>query len=290
MSFVPDFFVYGEPAKPLDVGFLHAETVMERENVHHGVVKPHKHEQLAQITFWTKGQGSYVMDSRLLHFSAPAVSFVPAGIIHGFTVVPEESDAIVVSIANGAMLSIGEGSGLPTDMPVMVAGVYGDALWSRLHRIMDLIIEEYTQGGPGMERTVPPLITAALAQIARLGSGVSPLSRSASHMLAARLRQAVDRRFRENWTVAHYVESLGTTPHLLSKACEDVFGTTIKAVIDERRLLEAKRLLLFTVRSVEDIGYEIGMRDAAYFSRFFRKKTGQAPGEWRKRQADVKPD
>jgi AraC family transcriptional activator of pobA len=52
-------------------------------------------------------------------------------------------------------------------------------------------------------------------------------------------------------------------------------------MIVERRLLEAKRLLLFTVRSLEDIAYEIGLKDAAYFSRFFRARTGMPPSEWR---------
>ena len=52
----------------------------------------------------------------------------------------------------------------------------------------------------------------------------------------------------------------------------------------ERRLLEAKRLLMFTIRSVEDIAAETGFRDPAYFSRFFRKRVGSAPGEWRRQQ------
>ncbi|RUY82091.1 helix-turn-helix domain-containing protein, partial [Mesorhizobium sp. M7A.F.Ca.CA.001.12.2.1] len=50
------------------------------------------------------------------------------------------------------------------------------------------------------------------------------------------------------------------------------------------RLLEAKRLLLFTVRSVEDIAYEIGFDDPAYFSRFFRARVGEAPASWRRKQ------
>ena len=49
-----------------------------------------------------------------------------------------------------------------------------------------------------------------------------------------------------------------------------------------RRLLEAKRLLLFTIRSVEEIAYEIGFRDPAYFSRFFKRYMGEAPGAYRR--------
>ena len=64
----------------------------------------------------------------------------------------------------------------------------------------------------------------------------------------------------------------------------------MKAFIDERRLLEAKRLLLFTVRSVEHVSYEVGFRDPAYFSRFFRSRAGTPPGEWRHMQGGLPAD
>ena len=63
-----------------------------------------------------------------------------------------------------------------------------------------------------------------------------------------------------------------------------MLGRGVKRVVSERRLLEAKRLLMFTVRTVEDIAYEIGFDDPAYFSRFFRERVGEAPAAWRRRQ------
>ena len=90
--------------------------------------------------------------------------------------------------------------------------------------------------------------------------------------------------FRDNWPVDRYVETLATTPHLLDKAARTVRGTGVKRVVSERRLLEAKRLLLFTVRTVEDIAYEIGFDDPAYFSRVFRERIGEAPAAWRRKQ------
>ena len=56
---IPNFFVYGEPSRSLDVGFLHVETVNERNSVHLGNVSPHKHTQMGQITFWYRGRGEY---------------------------------------------------------------------------------------------------------------------------------------------------------------------------------------------------------------------------------------
>uniref|UniRef100_UPI00261AE37D helix-turn-helix domain-containing protein n=1 Tax=uncultured Rhizobium sp. TaxID=155567 RepID=UPI00261AE37D len=125
------------------------------------------------------------------------------------------------------------------------------------------------------------LAAVALTQIGRLASDAPILPQSPQRLLASAFRLLIDRRFRENWPIEHYVSALNTTPHLLAKASEAIFGLGVKDMIVERRLLEAKRLLLFTVRPLEDIAYEIGLKDAAYFSRFFRARTGMPPSEWR---------
>jgi AraC family transcriptional regulator, transcriptional activator of pobA len=278
---IPSFFVYGEPDRPLDVGFMHVETVMERRNVHQGHVEAHKHERMGQITFWTKGRGSYFIEDRVLDFSAPAVSFVPSGVVHGFTVAPDETDAIVVSIADGALLALQAQTILPLDIPTIVTGNADSPLWSRLAQIAILVHEEYRDGRPGMERALSALTAVALTDIARLAQESPASARTSAVALATEFRRLVDTHFRESWPVERYIDSLGTTPHLLAKACRNAFGLPVKEFINERRLLEAKRLLLFTVRSVEDIAYEIGLRDAAYFSRFFKASTGVPPREWR---------
>ena len=278
---IPNFFVYGEPDRPLDVGFMHVETVMERKNVHQGHVRAHKHERMGQITFWTKGRGSYFVEDRALDFLAPAVSFVPSGVVHGFTVEPDETDAIVVSIADGALLPIQAQTILPLDVPTIVTGNVGNPLWARLSQIVVLLHEEYRDGQPGMERSLSALAAVALTDIARLVQESPASVRTGTIALATDFRRLVDRHFRDNWPVERYVDSLGTTPHLLAKACHGAFGLSAKEFINERRLLEAKRLLLFTVRSIEDIAYEVGLREAAYFSRFFKIRTGAAPREWR---------
>lgn len=279
---VPSFFVYGEPDRPLDVGFLHVETVMERRNVHSGRVSAHKHDRMAQITFWTCGEGEYFIEDTRLHFVAPAISFVPSGTVHGFTVAPDTTDAIVVSVADSALPPLRALSTLGFALPVMVRGQKDNALWQHLHITMKRLLDDYRGGNFA---ALAALIAVATNDIASLARNDSVPGHSASR-LAQAFRELVDRHFRENWPVERYTETLATTPHLLAKACHEAYGQPAKALIDDRRLLEAKRLLLFTVRPVEDIAYETGFRDPAYFSRFFRRRTGSPPGEWRIQQAE----
>ncbi|MGB3503140.1 MAG: helix-turn-helix domain-containing protein [Mesorhizobium sp.] len=284
---VPTFFVYGEASRPLSLGFLHCETVMARKHLHFGRVEPHLHDRLAQITFWTSGRGSYLIEDQLLDFSAPAVSFIPSGVVHGFTVEADETDAIVVSIAEGALAVFANDVGLALSQPVMVRSDGEDAIWGRLARLMQLIHDEYAQGAPASDKVVMPMVQAALAQLAVLAAKRPAPPIAPQRLLSHRLRELIDRHFRDNWPIARYVDELATTPHLLAKACDTAYGMPVKELIAERRMLEAKRLLLFTVRSVEDIAYEIGVRDAAYFSRAFRKRNGLPPGEWRRSQSDA---
>lgn len=281
---IPNFFVYGEPSRSLDVGFLHVETVNDRNSVHLGNVAPHKHTQMGQITFWYRGQGEYRIEDRRYNFSAPAVSFVPSNVVHGFVIGPE-TDAIVVSVADGTLRALEGFTQLPLGEPVFLQGEKGSVGWLRLSAILEMIAAEYREGEPPGGKVLPGLVAVALSHIARLGEGHGTAPVSPAVALALSLRKAVDRHYRQDHPVGYYVDLLNTTPHLLDRAAREVLGMPVKAVILERRLLEAKRLLMFTIRAVEDIAAETGFKDPAYFSRFFRKRVGAAPAQWRKAHA-----
>ncbi|ANM12964.1 MULTISPECIES: helix-turn-helix domain-containing protein [unclassified Rhizobium] len=279
---VPIFFVYGEPSRSLDVGFLHVETVMERKTLHFGHVSPHKHPLMGQITYWFQGGGTYRIEDETWNFSAPAVSFVPSNVVHGFDV-DEQSDAIVVSVSDDMLKAIVPQVALNLDVPTFLTGQPADPAWTKLATLLDMVAEDYRDRGADGEQVLCGLISVALSLMGRIGGRGALPSTSATVSLGLALRRLVDLHYRKDWPVGAYVKLLATTPHLLDKAAREVFGLSVKELLLERRTLEAKRLLMFTVRSVEDIAGEIGFEDPAYFSRFFRKRTGEAPAAWRRR-------
>jgi AraC family transcriptional activator of pobA len=282
---VPAFFVYGEPNRTLDVGFVHVETVMDRKGVHFGHVAPHQHPQLGQITYWFSGRGTYRIEDRTWNFSAPTVSFVPSSVVHGFTV-DDSSDAIVVSISDDLLRALEAQVDLDLTRPCLIAGAADDPAWQRLDVLIRMVADEYRTATAASPRLISGLIGVVLSQIAKLGGGHGLDDAVPGRLLAGALRRAIDRHYREDWPVSRYVELLASTPHLVDKAARETFGQTVKDMLMERRLLEAKRLLMFTIRPVEDIGREIGFEDPAYFSRFFRRRTGESPAAWRRRQVE----
>ncbi|WP_425327080.1 helix-turn-helix domain-containing protein [Rhizobium sullae] len=285
---VPSFFVYGEPSRSLDVGFLHVETVMERRSVHFGQVAPHKHSSMGQITYWLRGGGVYRIDDRTWSFSAPTISFVPSNVVHGFDV-SEQSDAIVVSVSDDLLGAMDAQVELDLDTPILLSGEADDPGWSRLGTTLHMIAAEYRGEGGKTDKVLVGLVSVALSMLARLAGAQDVHLTSPAGALGIALRRAIDNHYKEDWPVSRYVDHLATTPHLLDKAVREVFGQSVKDLLLDRRLLEAKRLLKFTIRSVEDIAREVGFEDPAYFSRFFRKRAGEAPAAWRRRQVRQEP-
>ena len=75
---------------------------------------------------------------------------------------------------------------------------------------------------------------------------------------------------------------MGITARRLQQAVAESVGKTPKQLIDDRLLLEAKRLLVYTNHSIKEIGFQLGFEEPTNFSRFFRKQAGHSPAEFRK--------
>lgn len=68
----------------------------------------------------------------------------------------------------------------------------------------------------------------------------------------------------------------------LSKIFRETYGTTINNYLISKRITRAKQLLRFTDMTVDEVGAAVGMGDANYFSRMFRKVEGISPRKYRK--------
>lgn len=89
---------------------------------------------------------------------------------------------------------------------------------------------------------------------------------------------AVEAHFATSREVAWYARRLGYSPRTLSRATQEATGRSAKRFLDERVVLEAKRLLAHTGITVAECARRTGFDDTANFSKFFRARAGLAPG------------
>lgn len=93
--------------------------------------------------------------------------------------------------------------------------------------------------------------------------------------------------YKENKQVQQYARSLSITPLYLNEAVKEVTGYPPSYWIQQKVILEACRLLVYTEMDVKQIAYELGYEDAIYFSRFFKKGTGMTALQFRMKNQDL---
>lgn len=129
-----------------------------------------------------------------------------------------------------------------------------------------------------------PLLSHLLAALLLRATAVpeaGPELSTTDHEVFHRYRVAVERGFRQQHQVADYERALGYGQRALARATRAATGLGAKQFLDQRILLEAKRLLSHTSLPVAVCGQRVGFDDPANFSTFFRRQTGQTPREWR---------
>lgn len=82
-------------------------------------------------------------------------------------------------------------------------------------------------------------------------------------------------------SVRGYAGQINVSEKRLTNATTKTLGKTPKELIDERVMLEAKRLLAHTLHSIKEIGYELGFEEPTNFIKFFKKHAEKTPIEFR---------
>lgn len=94
-------------------------------------------------------------------------------------------------------------------------------------------------------------------------------------------RVTLEEHFTDWHHVADYAQALGYDVRTLTRATCAVTGTSAKTFLDQRILLEAKRLLAHTELPVSSCARRLGFRDAGNFTTFFRRLATMPPATWR---------
>jgi AraC family transcriptional activator of pobA len=95
------------------------------------------------------------------------------------------------------------------------------------------------------------------------------------------LKEAIEKNFRKKHSASDYADELNISAKALAKATKAYFNKTITDLISERIIIEAKRELYLTNKTVKEIAWELGYPDEYYFSRFFKTNAEVSPQMYR---------
>ncbi len=150
--------------------------------------------------------------------------------------------------------------------------------WSRRLRSMD---SELREKDPGYREAVHAYLTLALVDIARLAQDVVDQLRLQQRPVLAEVFGFIEDHYAEPISLKDAARAANLSSGYLTTLVRRQTGRTVLEWIQERRMAEARRLLVETDESVERIGARVGYDDPAYFARRFRSAHKTTPASWR---------
>jgi len=287
MSTIPTYALYGEHGyDTTGLDWLHWETVLSRSSLYGFRIAPHRHEQFFQILHLAGGTAEVTIDNTLTSITPPAIVVMPALPVHGY-VFSEDVEGVVVTLFERDIREV-LASAPEIDAclrrPHILQGA--DCEIEQAARELTALIAEADVQAPGRALAMRGRIGSALVAIYRAleaSNEPPPETGGRTQRHARAFQQLVEREYRHHRPIGFYAGTLGITPPHLNRICRSVFGASALKVIERRLVLEAKRYLTFSSLSIKEIAALLGYADAGYFNRMFRRETGIAPGQFRRR-------
>lgn len=231
------------------------------------------------LVYLEKGSFNQKIGVQNHKIEAPAILFVPEGEafsiqskqnrLAGYLILIESK--VVTSFVNRVELT--DLLALNAVLPLNTTNSYWfDTLCSLLH-------EELKQNQPNRKVSLG-LLQALLHKLIELNNGNKPISRQ--NKIAGSFKQLLNINFRMQKTVRFYATQLNVTENYLNRCVKAYYQKSCKQLIQEVSIVQSQLLMLESAKDISEISYEVGFDDPSYFSRVFKKVTGQTPTEFKK--------
>ena len=151
--------------------------------------------------------------------------------------------------------------------------------WSAQLSALDLELRERRDG---YREAALAYLTLLLVGVSRLTAEVVGDLRLNDEPLLAEVFSFVEERYSEHVSLRDVARAVSLSPGHLTTVVRRKTGRTVVEWIAERRLAQARRLLVETDLAVEEVGHRVGYNDPTYFVRSFRRAHGTTPLGWRR--------
>lgn len=284
-SNIPVFKLYGETVAWPTPDLIHCESIAERSSLHDWEIKPHRHSDLVQLLYVQSGRALLKVEEVVREVEGPVLQVVPALSVHTFRF----ADTIQGHILTLAVLLVEqleaalEGFRLATPL----CHTPGDDPQA-LERLFGAIVSEYHQVRVGRELMLQSLINQLLVWLCRrseeggAGQAAGAPDRGREHL--QRFMHQLEESFRLHWSIEEHARRLGLSAAHLNALCRRLADQSALQIINQRLLLEAKRGLVYTTMTVNQLSDSLGFSEPAYFTRFFKRTAGVSPRQFREQR------
>lgn len=244
---------------------------------------PHIHD-FEELIIGIYGQLEHFIDFKNTIITAPLVSFVTKGKVH----------RAIPRLNNGrcAMWVLRFKTEFIPETAFQLYSLYHDhatlkmqagACFDRLVTVCEIIDTEMKQENPDLSvirHLLSALFTMIESERRKTETSENGLNKTQNATFKNFLR-ILEENYHRPEGVEFYAEKLFMSARNLNNICHRIMQMSVSEIIETRKLIEAKNLLIQTNKSISEIGFELGYNEKAYFTNVFKKRTGQTPSEFR---------
>ncbi len=158
------------------------------------------------------------------------------------------------------------------------------SLWLSRLRHLD---QELAERRVGFSESVRSLLALLLIDVVRLCTTSEQTQLSQLHPLLRLTFCYISTNFHKPISLADVAQHVKRSPAYLTDLVRRETGRTVLGWIMDYRMVEARRLLLTTQSSVQQVAEAVGYADAGHFNRLYRKLHGVPPQTWRQNQRNL---
>lgn len=255
--------------------------------VHENLRNAHKHT-FYHVMLFTEGAGTHTIDFKTFPVKPYQIYFMIPGQVHGWQF-EGQVDGYILNFSGAFLHSLLLKPDYLEQFPFF-SGDVDEAvinLPDELHEPVTVIFEELIRESVERARLSVDMIQTLMLQlfilVGRLSfDKTSPHTSAYNYALLKNFQKLIEKNYSTLKLPKDYAERLFITPNHLNALCNSVLGMSAGEVIRNRIILEAKRLLTNQDSTISEIAYQLNFADNSYFTKFYKKYTGQTPEEFRK--------
>jgi AraC-like DNA-binding protein/quercetin dioxygenase-like cupin family protein len=246
----------------------------------------HKHEDVSEIIYISEGEGNFIIGTEKYKASKGDLLIYNRGVLHEERSNPSHPlKTYFCGIDQLHIAGLEEGCIIPAGVqPVIRAGAYSH----QVEQYLSTIFEEIRSQILGYETICQNAVVDLLISITRIiDSQAIEQEKPAPDSLSRRIKQFIDVNYTKNIPLSEIANRLYISPYYLAHIFKEETGYSPINYLIQRRIGEARKLLLTTELTVQQIGEQVGYENANYFSTIFKKLTGETPSIFRKRAKET---
>lgn len=244
--------------------------------------RPHKHDAYFELIYLSEGAGFHWVDTQKFQIAPPVIFFL-SGQLHYWemTAIPKGyvmlfRDEFFNSLKHSDLLNLI--SILKDTVDVhLTRDVQLDYIFGEMEK-------EYKHPSTHSVELIQGYLQVALVKLLRHKEQSTVQSPGSSQLVFRKFQQFLrSANPVSNVKVNEAADHLGVSPQNLNTICRKASGKSASELIIEQVILEAKRYLIHSDRTISEIAFTLNFTDPSHFVKYFKKTTGETPQAFRSR-------